>query len=227
LTVYKSILNFFYRKPIKEVIAMRRGLLVWRPFEELERIRRDFDRLIEEFFAKEEPVERVFAPALDVYETDSEVVVKAELPGVKKEDVEVLIRDNSLIIKGEKKEEREEKTETYHRVERVYGKFERVVALPVDVKLEGIKAEFKDGVLEIRLAKTGGAKVLGVFHTAFKPLQREILKGVRPYKFCDLLNAELCSYEFFPCGCVYAVITGTDNRRRYYTHMHLFYPRLS
>jgi HSP20 family protein len=158
LTFYNNILNFIHIKPIKEVIAMRRGLLVWRPFEELERIRRDFDRLIEEFFAKEEPVERVFAPALDVYETDGEVVVKAELPGVKKEDVEVLVRDNSLIIRGEKKEEKEEKTETYHRVERVYGKFERVVALPAEVKLEGVKAEFKDGVLEIRLPKEKTSK---------------------------------------------------------------------
>jgi len=158
LTFDKSILNFIHIKPIKEVIAMRRGLLVWRPFEELERIRRDFDRLMEEFFAKEEPAERVFAPALDVYETDGEVVVKAELPGVKKEDVEVLVRDNNLIIRGEKKEEKEEKTETYHRVERVYGKFERVVALPAEVKLEGVKAEFKDGVLEIRLPKEKTSK---------------------------------------------------------------------
>lgn len=63
------------------------------------------------------------------------MVVKAELPGVKKEDVEVLVRDNNLIIRGEKKEEKEEKTETYHRVERVYGKFERVVAMPAEVKL--------------------------------------------------------------------------------------------
>ncbi len=136
---------------------MRRGLLVWRPFEELERIRREFDRLMEEFL-KEEPAERVFAPALDVYETDGEVVVKAELPGVKKEDIEVFIRDNNLIIRGEKKEEKEEKTETVHRVERVYGKFERVVGLPTDVKLEGIKAEFKDGVLEVRLPKEKTSK---------------------------------------------------------------------
>lgn len=93
-----------------------------------------------------------------MYETDSEVVVKVELPGVKKEDVEVLVRDNNLIIRGEKKEEREEKTETYNRIERVYGKFERVVALPAEVKLEGIKAEFKDGVLEIRLPKEKTSK---------------------------------------------------------------------
>lgn len=137
---------------------MRRGLMVWNPFAELERIRREFDRLLEELVPKEEAVERVFAPAVEVYETDSEVVVKAELPGVKKEDVEVTLKDNHLIIKGEKKEEREEKTETVHRVERVYGRFERVIALPAEVKTEGVKAEFKDGVLEIRLPKTQTVK---------------------------------------------------------------------
>ena len=136
---------------------MRRGLMLWSPFAEIERIRREFDRLFEELMPKEE-IERVFAPAVDVYETDKEVVIKAELPGVKKENVEVSVRDNSLHIRGEKKEEKEEKTETYHRVERVYGKFERVIPLPVDVKVEEAKAEFKDGILEVRIPKAEGAK---------------------------------------------------------------------
>lgn len=136
---------------------MRRGLMLWSPFAEIERIRREFDRLMEELMPREEG-ERVFAPVVDVYETDQELVVKAELPGVKKENVEVTIRDNALHIRGEKKEEKEEKTETYHRVERVYGKFERVIPLPTDVKVEAAKAEFKDGVLEIRIPKAEGSK---------------------------------------------------------------------
>lgn len=136
---------------------MRRGLMLWNPFAEIERIRRDFDRLLEELVPREEG-ERVFAPVVDVYETDQELVVKVELPGVKKENVEVSIRDNALHIRGEKKEEKEEKTETYHRVERVYGRFERVVPLPTDVKVESAKAEFRDGVLEIRIQKAEGAK---------------------------------------------------------------------
>ncbi len=136
---------------------MRRGLMLWNPFAEIERIRREFDRLLEELVPREEG-ERVFAPVVDVYETDQELVVKAELPGVKKENVEVSIRDNALHIRGEKKEEKEEKTETYHRVERIYGRFERVVPLPTDVKVESAKAEFKDGVLEIRIPKAEGAK---------------------------------------------------------------------
>ncbi len=136
---------------------MRRGLMLWNPFAEIERIRREFDRLLEELVPREEG-ERLFAPVVDVYETDQDIVVKAELPGVKKENVEVSIRDNALHIKGEKKEEKEEKTETYHRVERVYGKFERVIPLPTDVKVEAAKAEFKDGVLEIRIPKAEGSK---------------------------------------------------------------------
>jgi len=140
-----------------EVRAMRRGLMLWNPFAEIERIRREFDRLLEELVPREEG-ERLFAPVVDVYETDQDLVVKAELPGVKKENVEVSIRDNALHIKGEKKEEKEEKTETYHRVERVYGKFERVIPLPTDVKVEAAKAEFKDGVLEIRIPKAEGSK---------------------------------------------------------------------
>jgi HSP20 family protein len=140
-----------------EVRAMRRSIALWNPFAELERIRREFDRLIEEMWPREE-VERAFAPAVEMYETDNEIVVKAELPGVKKENIEVSIKDNTLHIRGEKKEEREEKTETIHRLERVYGKFERVLTLPVDVKAEEVKAEYKDGILEIRLPKSEVSK---------------------------------------------------------------------
>lgn len=136
---------------------MRRGLAVWSPFAEFERIRREFDRLMEELLPAPRE-ERPFAPAVDVYETDNELVVKAELPGVKKEDIEVSIKENSLCIRGEKKEEKEEKTETYHRVERTYGRFERVIGLPAGAKVESAKAEFKDGVLEIRIPKAESAK---------------------------------------------------------------------
>ncbi len=131
---------------------MRRGLAVWNPFAELERIRREFDKLLEEAFPAVER-EEILAPPIDVYETDSEVVVKAELPGVKKEDIDVSIKENSIHIKAERKEEREEKTENVHRVERFYGRIERIVPLPTEVKPEEAKAEYKDGVLEIRIPK--------------------------------------------------------------------------
>nr|WP_232219488.1 Hsp20/alpha crystallin family protein [Hydrogenivirga sp. 128-5-R1-1] len=137
--------------------AMRRGLAVWTPFAELERIRREFDRLLEDVFPAGDK-EQILAPPVDVYETDSEVVVKAELPGVKKEDIDITIKENAVHLKAERKEEREEKTENVYRVERFYGTIERIVPLPTEVKPEEAKAEYKDGVLEIRIPKVKVSK---------------------------------------------------------------------
>lgn len=134
---------------------MRRGLALWSPFAELERIRREFDRLLEDVFHGEK---ETLAPPVDLYETDSEVVLKAELPGVRKEDIDVTIKDNTLYLKAERKEEREEKTESVHRVERFYGRIERVIPLPVDVKPEKAKAEYRDGILELRIPKVNVSK---------------------------------------------------------------------
>lgn len=97
-------------------------------------------------------------PSLDVYEEKDSVVVKAELPGMKKEDVEVNLAGETLTIKGEKKEDKEVKEDDYHRRERSYGSFLRSVGLPCEVKSDEIKASFKDGVLEIRMPKTEEAK---------------------------------------------------------------------
>lgn len=97
-------------------------------------------------------------PSLDVYEEKDAVVVKAELPGMKKEDVEVNLAGETLTIKGEKKEDKEVKEDDYYRRERSYGSFLRTVALPCEVKSNEIKASFKDGVLEIRMPKTEEAK---------------------------------------------------------------------
>lgn len=95
---------------------------------------------------------------VEVYETPDELVVKVELPGVKKEDVEVVVRDNYLIVRAEKKEEQEENKEHIHIKERVYGKFERVIPLPADINPDGAKASFKDGVLEIRIPKKAASQ---------------------------------------------------------------------
>ena len=137
---------------------MRKGLSIWQPFSEIERVRREFDRLFDEFFGSIEPKEYIFAPAIEVYETDKDVVINAEIPGVKKEDIEITVKDNFVHIKAEKKEEKEEKKENVHRLERFYGKVERIIPLPVDVKSEEAKAEYKDGVLEIRIPKEKTSK---------------------------------------------------------------------
>ncbi|CUQ65903.1 Hsp20/alpha crystallin family protein [Candidatus Nitrospira inopinata] len=97
-------------------------------------------------------------PAIDVYEEKDTVVVKAELPGMSKDDIEVTLTGDTLTLKGEKKEEHETREGDYYRRERSYGSFARTVELPCEVKQDEIKASFKDGVLDIRLPKTEEAK---------------------------------------------------------------------
>ncbi len=94
------------------------------------------------------------APSVDVSETDDEVQVTADLPGLTEKDVEVTLDDGALTIRGEKKEEREEKKRNYHLVERAYGRFERSVALPHGIDPGKVKARFKNGVLHVTLPKT-------------------------------------------------------------------------
>ncbi len=133
---------------------MRKGLAVWNPFSELEKVKAEFDNLFQNLLPTVYGgADMALVPAIDIYETDKEVVVKVEIPGVKKEDLEVSVKDNVLYIKGEKKEEREENTEAIHKVERIYGKFERSITLPQNVKTQEAKAEYKDGILEIRFPK--------------------------------------------------------------------------
>jgi HSP20 family protein len=100
----------------------------------------------------------VWAPAVDIYETDEKLVIKVELPGLKKEDIDIEVRDNTLTLKGERKFEKEIKRENYHRVERAYGSFQRSFTLPSTVKQEAIEASFKEGILEISLPKAEEAK---------------------------------------------------------------------
>mgnify|MGYP001182188401 FL=1 len=97
-------------------------------------------------------------PAVDVFEEKDDVVIKAEIPGLSKEDINVQVTDSTLTIKGEKKREEEVKEDDYYRCERSFGSFTRAVALPCDVKAEQVKASFKNGVLEVRMPKTEEAK---------------------------------------------------------------------
>lgn len=99
-----------------------------------------------------------FSPAVDVQETDKEYVVKADLPDVKKEDVKVGIEDGVLTLEGERKQEKEEKNKKFHRVERTYGQFVRRLTVPTEVDQAQVVADFKDGVLHVRLPKSANAK---------------------------------------------------------------------
>ena len=95
---------------------------------------------------------------MDISEDDKEYLVKADLPEIKKEDVKVTLEDKLLSISGERKSEKEEKKKKFHRIERSYGTFLRTFRLPDDADAKKIAAEFKDGVLEVRLPKTPAAK---------------------------------------------------------------------
>jgi HSP20 family protein len=97
-------------------------------------------------------------PAVDIAEHDDAYAVKIELPGVAKDDVRIVMHENMLTVRGEKKQEKEAKGSNYHRVERSYGVFQRSFALPTSVKGDNIDATFKDGVLSISLPKAEGAK---------------------------------------------------------------------
>ena len=146
---------------------MARELTVWKPFGELapfrdfEWMRRDMDRLWNSFFERgtlrsEEGGE--WLPSLDVAETKNEIVVKAEVPGLEPKDIDISLSDGLLTIKGEKKQEREEKEENYHLVERSYGSFARSIRLPNEVQSDKINASYKNGVLKIVLPKSEEAK---------------------------------------------------------------------
>ena len=97
--------------------------------------------------------ESELSPRIDVAETDSAIEVTAELPGIDEKDVEVVLRDDLLTIKGEKKSEREEKKKDYHVVERSFGSFSRAVRIPFDADPETVKANFAKGVLRVSIAK--------------------------------------------------------------------------
>src|SRR5437868_2566507 len=141
-----------------------RRLRRWDPFEMFDELQEEMARLWGQAFPlmprpMSRPLRRMalaptmWTPSVDVYEKDGNLVVKAELPGMKKEDIEVTLDRGDLLIRGERKAESEVKEENYYRVERAYGSFYRRIPLPFEVKPDQITATYKDGVLEVRLPK--------------------------------------------------------------------------
>ena len=138
------------------------AIVRWEPFNNLMTTQREFDRLFKDafnpLFGDSELSTRTWAPPVDIYETENDIVLKAELPGVDSNDVEVKVEDNTLYLKGERKFEKEVKNESYHRVERSYGSFARSFSLPNSISTEKVNAEFKDGLLTLTLPKREEAK---------------------------------------------------------------------
>lgn len=141
------------------------SLVRWDPFPEMQEMSERFNRYFGRPMlaratgpGKENLTVPDWAPAVDVAETPQEYLIKVELPGVDKGDVKVTVEDGVLCIEGERKPEKEEKDKKYHRVERAYGCFFRSFALPDNVDDQKLRAEFKEGVLSVHLAKSEKAK---------------------------------------------------------------------
>ncbi|MBW2067221.1 MAG: Hsp20/alpha crystallin family protein [Deltaproteobacteria bacterium] len=133
-------------------------LVKWNPWREMDTFRDRINRFFEEPFLPsvwfgEEPFFGEWKPAVDIYDDDDKMVIKAELPGVDKKDIEVDLKDRVLTIKGERSQESETKEENYYRRERAYGKFQRSFTLPGDYDPDKVKAEYKDGVLHVEIPK--------------------------------------------------------------------------
>ena len=141
------------------------AIVRWEPFRELFTAQDRFNRLLADSFRgtfgpenEHQLSTRMWAPPVDIYETEHNLVMKVELPGIDPKDVEVQLENNTLRIRGERKFEKEVKEENFHRVERSYGSFERSFTLPSTIDPNHAQAEYKDGVLSLTLAKREEAK---------------------------------------------------------------------
>jgi len=132
------------------------SLIPWNPFRDFENIGREgFFDIPSKFFSNSS------SPRVDVYQTEDKVVVKAEIPGVSKEDLNVYVDENSIKLSGQTKKENKFKDENVFRTERYYGSFSRTIPLPAEVKSEQAEAEYKDGILSITVPKVEPSKVKG------------------------------------------------------------------
>ena len=130
----------------------------WDPFRDIMVLRDRMNRLFEDLvsspkFEDTDIIQSTWSLAVDIYETENELVLTAELPGVEEKDVEIKVEDNTLSLKGERKFEKETREENYHRIERAYGSFYRSFSLPNYVDQDKISAEYENGLLKIHMPK--------------------------------------------------------------------------
>jgi HSP20 family protein len=133
----------------------------WDPFREMSTLQDRMNRLFSDQFGAmthDEALTGAFVPPVDVYEDENSIQVRLEVPGIEEKDIDIRLENNVLTIRGERKFEKDEKEENFHRVERRYGSFTRSFTLPSTVNPEDVQAEYDKGVLNIRLAKRAEAK---------------------------------------------------------------------
>lgn len=131
------------------------ALVRWDPAREVDTLQSEVNRLFDTFFGGRPgtAAARRWVPAMDLTETDDHLVLRADLPGLDRDDVNIEVKDGMLTVSGERKAEHEDREEGYYRVERAYGSFSRSLSLPQEVDAEQIAATFDKGVLEVRIPK--------------------------------------------------------------------------
>jgi HSP20 family protein len=166
----------------------------WDPFRDMFALQNRVNSLFQEFNRGQGETDALttaaFVPAVDVYEDEHKIVLKLEVPGMKQEDLDIRFENNTLTVRGERKFEKEEKEENFHRIERRYGSFYRAFTVPNTINTENIKAGYEAGVLRIQLEKRAEAKPkqikvqVGAGAAAPKPVE-----GVQPAKAAETKTA--------------------------------------
>jgi HSP20 family protein len=152
------------------------ALVRWDPARELDALQGDMNRLFDSFFGRRDGAaangfgSRRWIPPMDVVETEDNLVLRADLPGLDRDDIEIEVKERILTISGERKAQHEEKREGFHRVERSFGRFSRALELPKGIESDNIEAGFERGVLEVRMPKPAERK----------PTRIEIRSGDEP-----------------------------------------------
>ena len=138
------------------------AIIRWDPFRDIVTLREKMNRLFEDAVTargeEKDMISSTWTPSIDIYETENDLVLTAEVPGVEEDDIEIKIEDNTLSLSGDRKFEKETKEENYHRIERSYGSFFRSFTIPRNVDQEKIKAEHDNGVLKISMPKKPESK---------------------------------------------------------------------
>jgi len=151
------------------------AIIRWDPFRDIITLREKMNRLFEETFTahgeETDLIASTWKPSVDIYETEQDLVLTAELPGIDEKDVEIKIEDNTLTLSGDRKFEKETKEENYHRIERAYGSFYRAFSLPHYINQDKISAEYENGVLKVILPKKPELKPRKV--KVLKPTKKE------------------------------------------------------
>ncbi len=151
------------------------AIIRWEPFREMVTLREKMNRLFEDAVVgqreEKDLVSSTWSPSVDIFETENEIVLTAELPGIEDKDIEIKLDDNTLTLKGERQLEKETQEENYHRIERSYGSFYRSFTLPNYVDQDKIKAEHEHGVLKVFIPKKLESKPRSV--KVVKPEKKE------------------------------------------------------